>query len=190
MGTLDAAGMPVNSTFPLTLILQRVTHPDPAMTAQPFPLSCKLPPATIRNLQCCQPVAALGLISLLIFTFAAPTPVRAMAPTRHHAGETESGNASWYGADQGHYTASGERFDPDALTAATRHLPFGTIVRVTNTLNGRSVEVRINDRGPWSHGRIIDVSSAAADVLDMKRAGIVPVKLEVIKLGLDHHHAS
>src|SRR5471030_1547189 len=79
-------------------------------------------------------------------------------------------------------SASGERFNPRLLTAAHRHLPFGTIVRVTNRLNGLSVEVRINDRGPYSDDdRIIDVSSAAADVLKMKKEGIVPVEVEVIE---------
>ena len=107
-----------------------------------------------------------------------------------HPGETETGQASWYGADQGRQTASGERFDPDALTAAHRHLPFGTVVRVTNQLNGKSVDVRINDRGPWRHGRILDLSSAAADILDMKRAGTVPVTLLVLKLGMPSQHAN
>lgn len=102
-----------------------------------------------------------------------------------YEGETQSGLASWYGPEQqGHLTADGERFDPRELTAAHRHLPFGTIVRVTNRLNGASVEVRINDRGPWvGDDRIIDVSSAAADILQMKKQGVVPVEIEVIQLG-------
>jgi rare lipoprotein A len=100
-------------------------------------------------------------------------------------GETQNGLASWYGPEQqGHLTADGERFDEHEFTAAHRHLPFGTIVRVTNRTNGLSVEVRINDRGPFDDDdRIIDVSSAAADVLQMKRAGIVPVEIEVVRLG-------
>lgn len=107
-----------------------------------------------------------------------------MGPKRYHEGETQRGLASWYGSEQGHQTSSGERFDPRKLTAAHRHLPFGTIVRVTNRTNGLSVEVRINDRGPFGDGdRIIDVSSAAADVLKMKRSGLVPVEIEVIQLG-------
>jgi rare lipoprotein A len=116
--------------------------------------------------------------------FLLPLHTDAFAPTRHDGtGDTEYGKASWYGADQGRHTASGERFDPDALTAAHRHLPFGTIVRVTNRENGRSVEVRINDRGPWRGGRIIDVTSAAADVLQMKRSGVVSVEIDVVRLG-------
>jgi rare lipoprotein A len=119
-----------------------------------------------------------------------PRPAGAFAPSRQNfeTGETESGKASWYGQEQGLHTASGERFDATELTAAHRHLPFGTIVRVTNKQNGRSVEVRINDRGPWRGGRIIDVTSAAANILDMKRAGVVPVELEIIRLGSPGRH--
>ncbi len=100
------------------------------------------------------------------------------------AGQCEHGYASWYCEKDGIHTASGERFEDSQLTAAHRHLPFGSIVRVTNEQNGRSVDVRINDRGPWTGGRLIDVSSAAADELDMKRAGIVPVELEVLQVGV------
>jgi rare lipoprotein A len=126
---------------------------------------------------------------LLAFSLAAwASHASAMAPKRLQPGETETGLASWYGSEQGRHTASGERFNPHELTAAHRHLPFGTIIRVTNNLNGKSVEVRINDRGPWRHGRIVDVTDAAADVLDMKKAGTVPVTIEVLKLGPPRRH--
>jgi len=106
----------------------------------------------------------------------------------YYEGDTQRGLASWYGSEQqGHLTADGERFDMHEFTAAHRHLPFGTIVRVTNRANGASVEVRINDRGPFDGDRIIDVSSAAADVLHMKGAGIVPVDIEVVRLGSPAH---
>ena len=91
-----------------------------------------------------------------------------------------TGYASWYGEAQ--MTASGERFDKHAMTAAHRSLPLGTRVRVTNQKNGKSVVVRINDRGPYGgHGRIIDLSEAAARQLDMIDAGVVPIVLEVIR---------
>jgi rare lipoprotein A len=77
----------------------------------------------------------------------------------------ESGVASVYSSESGGGTASGERLNPQALTAAHRTLPFGTKVRVTNKSNGRSVVVKINDRGPFVHGRVIDVTPAAAQVL-------------------------
>jgi len=89
---------------------------------------------------------------------------------------------TWYGKEaQGGPTASGERFDRNKFTAAHRTLPLGTRVRVTNTKNGRSVEVRINDRGPYGGGRIIDVSEAAARELGIIQAGVAPVTVEVIK---------
>ena len=93
----------------------------------------------------------------------------------------QTGKASWYGAAfQGKPTASGEPFNMNALTAAHRNLPFGTQVRVTNQNNGRSVVVRINDRGPFVDGRIIDLSRAAAGQIGMIDAGVVPVTLEIL----------
>ncbi len=94
---------------------------------------------------------------------------------------TLKGKASFYGYDgSGNRTATGERFNPEGLTAAHRHLPFGTRVRVTNTRNGRSVIVRINDRGPFIRGRVLDLSYGAARILGIIRQGIAPVKIEVL----------
>ncbi|MDD1413740.1 septal ring lytic transglycosylase RlpA family protein [Dolichospermum sp. ST_con] len=91
------------------------------------------------------------------------------------------GMASWYGYDgSGNKTASGERYNPEGLTAAHRSLPLGTKIRVTNTRNGRSVVVRINDRGPYIRGRIIDLSAGAARLLGMIGSGVAPVSLEVL----------
>ena len=90
------------------------------------------------------------------------------------------GVASWYGREfAGHRTASGERFNPGEYTAAHRTLPFGSRVRVTNA-QGRSVVVRINDRGPFSRGRVIDLSQAAASELGIVRAGSARVSLALI----------
>jgi rare lipoprotein A len=86
--------------------------------------------------------------------------------------------ASYYW--QGQMTASGARFNPNAMTAAHRSLPFGTKVRVTNKRNGKSVVVTINDRGPFIRGRIIDLSNAAAGVIGMRSAGVAPVVVERI----------
>ena len=95
----------------------------------------------------------------------------------------QEGKASWYGKEhQGGPTASGERFDMHKLTAAHRTLPMQTRVRVTSKLDGRSVEVRINDRGPYGgHGRIIDLSYAAAKLLGMLDAGVIPVVIEALR---------
>ena len=116
-------------------------------------------------------------------TMPPPPPEPAPAPIAERPSFTQTGIASWYGrAHHGKTTAQGEPFDMNKLTAAHRTLPLGTWVRVTNTRNGRSVEVRINDRGPYGkRGRIIDLSEAAARRLDMIDAGVVPVIVEVIK---------
>jgi rare lipoprotein A len=91
------------------------------------------------------------------------------------------GIASYYGYDgSGNQTASGERFNPEGMTAAHRSLPLGTQVRVTNTRNGRSVVLRINDRGPYIRGRIIDVSAGAARLLGMIGSGVAPVHIQVL----------
>ena len=94
----------------------------------------------------------------------------------------QSGVASWYGREQqGKLTANGETFNRHKFTAASRHLPFNSVVRVTNEENGRSVDVRINDRGPFKKGRVLDLSEAAADSLDMKKSGTAPVKIEMVQ---------
>ncbi len=93
---------------------------------------------------------------------------------------TIRGMASFYGYESGSRTASGERFNPEALTAAHRSLPFGTRVRVTNMWNGRSVIVRITDRGPFIGGRVIDLSTNAARQLGMISSGVASVQLEVL----------
>jgi rare lipoprotein A len=93
---------------------------------------------------------------------------------------SQSGMASYYGSESGSQTASGARFNPSAMTAAHRSLPFGTKVLVTNKRNGRSVVVTINDRGPFIRGRIIDLSTAAAGVIGMKSSGVAPVTVERI----------
>ena len=92
-----------------------------------------------------------------------------------------SGMASWYGPGfDGNYSASGEVFNARELTAAHPSLPFGTMVRVVNMDNGQSVVVRINDRGPYAHGRVIDISEAAAGVIGLISSGVAPVKIEVL----------
>jgi len=93
-----------------------------------------------------------------------------------------AGEASYYGAElAGNRTASGERFNPSAMTAAHRTLPLGTKLRVTNLSNGKSVIVRINDRGPFLKRRVIDVSLAAAREISMIRSGKAQVRLEIVR---------
>lgn len=93
-------------------------------------------------------------------------------------GGSLSGLASYYWQPQ--RVASGGWFNPNALTAAHKTLPFGTRVRVTNLRNGRSVVVRINDRGPYIRGRIIDLSRRAATVVGMTQSGVVPVRVDIL----------
>ena len=113
-----------------------------------------------------KPVRGAAAIIGTVVTLAAVQPASA-----------QSGAASWYAS--GHRTANGERFNPNGMTAAHRSLPFGTRVRVENKRNGRSVVVRINDRGPFTKGRIIDLSRAAAAKINMIKQGVAPVRVQV-----------
>jgi rare lipoprotein A len=119
----------------------------------------------------------------------APDPVEPLPPPRRPAAPLDSapdsvatGEASWYGEPyHGRPTASGEIYDKNKLTAAHRTLPFDTWVRVENELNGLEVDVRINDRGPFVTGRIVDLSEAAAREIDMLGDGVVPVSVRVVR---------
>ncbi len=121
--------------------------------------------------------AALGLVVVAgcsLFRRAEPPPV---------VGGVHAGVASWYGPGfHGRPTASGEVFDQHELTAAHPSLPLGTRAMVTNLENGRAVEVRINDRGPFVDGRILDLSHAAAERLGALAAGVINVTIRVVAL--------
>ncbi len=97
--------------------------------------------------------------------------------------KTLYGKASYYAEKyHGRKTASGETFDMNALTAAHRTLPFGTVCRVTNLSNQKTVNVKINDRGPFIEGRIIDLSKGAAKALDALQSGVIEIKIEILHL--------
>jgi rare lipoprotein A len=129
-----------------------------------------------------------ALVALLIAAACgskAPPPHTGTTKTGAHApGGLQRGYATWYGTSPGQEggpTASGERFHRSALTAAHRTLPMGTVVRVTELNSGRSVVVRINDRGPYGDkSRIIDLSQAAAKQLGIIDAGVAPVTIEIL----------
>lgn len=105
-------------------------------------------------------------------------PAMLGARAREASKAPHEGVASYYWQDQ--MTASGERFDRRAYTAAHKTLPIGTKVRVTHLKTGRTVVVRINDRGPFVAGRVIDLSEAAAEAIGMRSAGLAPVRLDVV----------
>jgi len=123
------------------------------------------------------------LLALLAAGCAGAPPGRSVsAPARPSRGYTETGLASWYGkAYNKRQTASGEAYDMYAMTAAHKTLPLGTVVRVKNLENGRKVNVRINDRGPYVIGRIIDLSRTAARKLGMRDHGTAQVLIEVLR---------
>lgn len=110
-----------------------------------------------------------------------PSPLVApLLPADAALREFERGKASWYGPRfNGRRTASGERYNMHELTAAHKTLPFGTLVRVRSLVNGKEVDVRITDRGPFSRGRVIDLSRAAAEAIDMLGLGVKDVLLLV-----------
>jgi rare lipoprotein A len=135
-------------------------------------------------------IASLGMSFLALASGAAAAFETRHAGHRHHrrteaetdnTGPTRSGEiigiASYYGAGESTRTASGERFNPQAMTAAHRTLPLGSSVKVTNLANGREVVVRINDRGPFSRGRVIDVSRGAAEALGFVSRGLAKVSI-------------
>ena len=129
--------------------------------------------------------AVLLAVMLLVADAAWPSDVMARAGTtheRHQQKRHQTGVASFYGREcKDRRTASGERFDPNLLTAAHRTLPFGTRVKVTNLDNGKHVIVRINDRGPYAKGRVLDLSRAAARKLGFVHEGVAYVRLDVLK---------
>ena len=140
-----------------------VASPPPARPGAPVPAAA--------------PLVAEGESAASVLPSGTATPSDAL-PTERSLQELERGAASWYGLQfHGRRTANGERFDMRALTAAHKTLPFGTRVRVRSLVNGREVDVRINDRGPYVGGRIIDLSHAATEALDMLGMGIKQVVL-------------
>jgi rare lipoprotein A len=136
---------------------------------------------------CLRPCLAIALAAVLLAGCAhkkharrtPPPPAPSSAPK---LGQTETGEASWYGHPyHGRRAANGEIYDMEKLTAAHRTLPFDTWLRVVNLDNSKTVEVRITDRGPFIEGRIIDLSHAAARAIDMLGPGTARVRLEVIR---------
>ena len=155
-------------------------------TARPWYVRAARRPLIVRSF-------AFALMGALFVVGCAPTAARADNSARQTTQSVaavipasqlhQTGLASWYGPGfAGRLTANGEIFDPSQLTAAHKELPFNTLVRVTNQRNGRSVVVRINDRGPFRPGRIVDLSRAGAEAIDMIGSGVAQITLEVLTL--------
>jgi peptidoglycan lytic transglycosylase len=134
--------------------------------------------AVVPELAALSPAAAGSVAAPL----AAPlTETQSGEPDVVQASDEQVGLASWYGNQhQGRLTASGERFDERKLTAAHRTLPLDTKVKVTNLENGKSIEVKVNDRGPYIPGRVLDLSTQAAKALGMEKEGLALVRIEVM----------
>ncbi len=129
--------------------------------------------------------AARGAVIAFLLSSCSSTPkAKTYVPPTPTPGAVERGLASWYGQEfDGLPTASGETFRPEKVSAAHRTLPLGTTVDVTNEKNGRTVRVKVNDRGPFVAGRIVDLSKAAAAEIGSVVDGVVPVSLRVVTLG-------
>lgn len=143
--------------------------------------SAAAPDAPASAIEPATSIAAVELVPLQPSADVAAPGSEAAAPSAPQETILGRGSASYYAAKfNGRRTASGERFDNSEYTAAHRTLPFGSRVRLTNTANGKSVIVRINDRGPFSPGRVIDISRAAADDLGLIARGHGTVELALI----------
>ena len=122
------------------------------------------------------------MVILTIFTGCSALGIK---KTNYYAGYKESGSATWYGKEfQGVTTAmKTEKFDMNALTTAHRTIPFNSVIKVTNKENGKSVTVRVNDRGPTKRERIVDLSYAAFAKIADPEKGIIDIELEILKIG-------
>jgi rare lipoprotein A len=140
------------------------------------------PPPRPPDRRCHARISGVATIALVLFLSAcASTGARPSTTSRTPKAKPQVGEASWYGPGfHGRRTASGEIFDMHAISAAHRTLPLGTVIEVRNLENGRTLVARVNDRGPWVHGRIVDLSMAAAEELGLYRSGVARVRVTVV----------
>jgi rare lipoprotein A len=142
-------------------------------------------PSILRNAVA---AATIALSASAVFAQAASAPAAApesaapaAAPAAANAMSSETGKLAWYGKKfAGRKTASGETYNPEAMTMAHKTLPFGTHVKVTNLKNNKSVTLRVNDRGPTQGDRVGDVSQAAARKLGMMHSGVIDAEISVV----------
>ncbi|GIG88949.1 hypothetical protein Pen02_38850 [Plantactinospora endophytica] len=176
-GVVKLGTDPAASTSAPTLV--DVTSPGtPGGPVTTSPTPDALPPSPTRSPERASRASTRPSPSQTRRSTAKPATKRPVASPTSRVVETGSCGASYY--DQGQVTANGEAFDPNALTAAHKTLPFDTRVRVTNPDNGRSVVVRINDRGPFVEGRCIDLSRAGFEAIASLSLGAIDVRYEVL----------
>ncbi len=126
----------------------------------------------------------VALLAVLLISGCTSSPRYREAPRRFKVGQTWTGLASWYGPKfHGRKTANGEKYNMNGMTAAHRELPFNTVIEVTHLRTGKKCRVRINDRGPFKGKRILDLSRGAAKKIGMIQAGVLEVRIRIIKLG-------
>jgi rare lipoprotein A len=165
------------SSEPVTPIINPLPRPSPSIRITPNPTPS--PSTTITPTPKPSP-------STTITPTPKPSPstdTTTTTPPKETILFTQTGEASWYGSEGGPLTATGERYNPQGMTAAHRTIAFGSKVRVTNLRSGRSAIVIINDRGPYAGGRIIDLSAAAAEAVGIKSSGVGKVRIEVLSYG-------
>lgn len=168
----------------------KVPHPTRAIARSPEPLqlaSARRPSTTKAPLRRHGPADGQGKLGRADARAGTSPTTEQLAQrfARARVLSVQHGSASYYGDSfAGRRTASGATYEPRAFTAAHRSLPFGSVLRVTRTDSGQSVYVRVTDRGPFGpRGRIVDLSRAAAERLEMLRAGVVKIKLEIVEYG-------
>ncbi len=155
----------------------------------PLPRSTPTPSPSVKITPTPRPSATVTPAPSTIITPAPSTPQPSTPsdttkiPPKETILFTQTGEASWYGSEGGPLTATGERYNPQGMTAAHRTIAFGSKVRVTNLRSGRSAIVTINDRGPYAGGRIIDLSAAAAEAVGIKGSGVGKVRIDVLSYG-------
>lgn len=183
-----ASAPPASTATRLTGVQPSVASPATSSEAAAQLASVRIQPEAVEQLQASvsgfdlsSPLDSPEAMAVLLPPLELPQPIPEPEP-QPRAVSAQSGMASWYGPGfHGNRSASGEVFNQYALTAAHRTLPFGTRVRVTNLNTGQSVIVRINDRGPFSGGRIIDLSRGAAGEIGMISSGTARVRVEVLE---------
>jgi rare lipoprotein A len=169
------------SSEPVTPVINPLPRPTPKPSSSVIITPTPKPNPSIRITP--NPTPSPAVITTPTPKPSPSTDTTTTTPPKEAVLFTQTGEASWYGSEGGPLTATGERYNPQGMTAAHRTIAFGSKVRVTNLRSGRSAIVTINDRGPYAGGRIIDLSAAAAEAVGIKSSGVGKVRIEVLSYG-------